>query len=157
VEVAILIGLQGSGKTTFCRRVLAADHVVVSKDAFRNARRPQRRQMRLIDEALSEGRSVVVDNTNPSPQEWQPLIDAARTHDAETVGYWFAPDLTAARERNALRGGRARVPEVGLYATFKRLRPPRRGDGFDRLYRVEFDGAGGFDVRPMPDDGGALS
>jgi hypothetical protein len=38
VEVAILIGLQASGKTTFCQRVLAADHVMVSKDAFGDAR-----------------------------------------------------------------------------------------------------------------------
>jgi predicted kinase len=152
VEVAILIGLQASGKTTFCRQVLAAEHVVVSKDAFPNARRRQHRQMRLINEALTKGRSVAVDNTNPSPQEWQPLIDAARAHGAVTVGYWFPPDLTATRDRNAVRGGRARVPDVGLYATLKRLRPPRRGDGFDRLYQVTLDGAGGFDVQPMHEE-----
>jgi predicted kinase len=152
MEVAVLIGLQASGKTTFCRRVLAVDHVVVSKDAFPQARHPQRRQMRLVNEALAEGRSVAVDNTNPSPQEWQPLIDAARAYGAATVGYWFPPDLAAAQERNALREGRARVPEVGLYATLKRLRQPRRSDGFDRRYRVAFDGAGGFDVRPMADE-----
>jgi predicted kinase len=152
VEVAILIGLQASGKTTFCRRVLAVDHVLVSKDAFRNARYPQRRQMRLVNDALAEGRSVAVDNTNPSPVEWQPLIDAARAHGAATIGYWFPPDLTAAQERNALREGSTRVPDVGLYATLKRLRPPRRSDGFDRRYRVAFDGAGGFDVQPMSDE-----
>jgi predicted kinase len=149
VEVAIMIGLQASGKTTFCRQVLAADHVVVSKDAFPHARNRQRRQMRLIGEALGEGRSVAVDNTNPSPDEWRPLIDAARAYGAAAVGYWFPPDLTATWERNAIREGRARVPEVGLFATLKRLRPPTRADGFDRLYQVSFDGAGGFDIRPM--------
>jgi predicted kinase len=150
--VAVLIGLQASGKTTFCRRVLAVDHVVVSKDAFPSARHPQRRQMRLVNEALAEGRSVAVDNTNPSPQEWQPLIDAARAHGAATVGYWFAPDLAGAQERNARREDHARVPDVGLFATLTRLRPPRRSDGFDRRYRVAFDGTGGFDVQPMPDE-----
>jgi hypothetical protein len=108
--------------------------------------------MRLIHQALTGGRSVAVDNTNPSPQEWQPLIEAARAHDAATVGYWFPPDPTAARERNAVRDGRARVPDVGLYATLKRLRRPRRSDGFDRRYRVDFDGAGGFHVQPMLDE-----
>jgi predicted kinase len=157
VEVAILIGLQASGKTTFCRQALAADHEVVSKDAFRNARHPQRRQMRLVHEALAAGRSVAVDNTNPSPQEWQPLIDAARAYGATTVGYWFPPDPAAARDRNARRPGRARVPDVGLYATLKRLRRPRRSDGFDRLYQVTVNGAGGFDVRPMPDEESSAS
>jgi predicted kinase len=151
VEVAILIGLQASGKTTFCRQVLAGDHVVVSKDAFPHARQRQRRQMRLITEALAAGRSVAVDNTNPSTQEWQPLIDAARAHGAVTIGYWFPPDLTAAQQRNSTREGRSRVPDVGMYATLKRLRTPRRSDGFDRLYRVVMDGMGGFDVRPVHD------
>ena len=128
------------------------DHVVVSKDDFPNARHRQRRQMRLIDQALAAGRSVAVDNTNPSPQEWQPLIEAARAHGAAAVGYWFPSDLAAARERNAVRDGRARVPDVGLYATFRRLRSPRQGDGFDCRYRVVFDGAGGFHVRPMSDE-----
>jgi predicted kinase len=152
MDVAIMIGLQASGKTTFCRQVLAADHVIVSKDAFPNARHRQRRQMRLISEALAEGHSVAVDNTNPSPQEWQPLIEAARAHDATPLGYWFPPDLTATQERNAIRESRARVPDVGLYATLKRLRPPTRTDGFDRLYLVSFDGAGGFDIRPMDEE-----
>lgn len=87
--VAVLVGLQASGKTMFCQRVLGAGFVVVSKAHFRHARHPQRRQMRLIEEALSAGRDVVVDNTNPSPREWAPLVDAARTHGARVVAYWF--------------------------------------------------------------------
>lgn len=149
VEVAILIGLQASGKTSFYRVALAATHAHVSKDNFPNARRPQRRQLRLIDEALAEGRNVAVDNTNPSPEEWQPLIMAARQHGARIVGYWFPPDLPGSVERNGVREGRARVPEVGLYATVKRLRRPGRHDGFDELFAVNFDGDGGFDIHPL--------
>lgn len=147
----MLVGLQASGKSTFCRLVLSEDHVVVSKDGFPNARRPQRRQMLLIGQALSEGHSVVVDNTNPSPAEWQPLIDIASAHRADAVAYWFPPDVAGCAERNAGRTGRARVPDVGLYATLKRLQQPRRADGFDRVCQVELDGAGGFRVT-TPDE-----
>jgi predicted kinase len=149
VDVSIMVGLQASGKSTFCRQVLAHDHVVVSKDDFPNARHRQRRQMRLVNEALAEGHSVAVDNTNPSPDEWQPLIAAAHALGAAAVAYWFPPNLTENKERNAIREGRARVPEVGLYATLKRLQRPTPAHGFDRLYTVSFDGAGGFRVRPM--------
>ena len=149
MEVAILIGLQGAGKTTFYRQVLAGTHEHVSKDDFPRARNRQRRQMRLIDDALSAGRNVAVDNTNPSPQEWRDLIAAARRHGARVVGYWFEPDLVGSLERNAARGGRSRVPDVALYATAKRLRRPRLADGFDELYAVRPDGAGGFEVRPL--------
>jgi predicted kinase len=148
-EVAVLIGLQASGKTTFYRQVLAATHTHVSKDSFRRVRNRQAKQMRLIDEALSAGHNVAVDNTNPSPQEWQPIIELAHRHHARTVAYWFPPDLPGSLQRNAARTGRDRVPDVGVIATVKRLRPPRRDDGFDCLFEVRFDGRGGFTVTPM--------
>ncbi|MFI6300246.1 AAA family ATPase [Amycolatopsis thailandensis] len=146
VEVVILIGLQASGKTTFSRREFAGTHVHLSKDHFPNARRRQGRQLRMLAEALEDGRSVVVDNTNPSPEEWAPLIEVARRHGARVAGYWFPPDLEGSQERNARRNGKTRVPDVGLYATLKRLRRPTAEDGFDELYTVGFDGAGGFVV-----------
>jgi hypothetical protein len=153
VDVVILIGLQASGKTTFYRHRLAADHVHVSKDAFPNARNRQRRQMRLIHDALAAGRSVAVDNTNPSPEEWQPIIAAAREHAARVVGYWFPPDVTVSMSRNSARPGKTRVPDVGVYATLTRLRRPRLVDGFDELHVVESDGTGGFTIRPLDEEG----
>ncbi|NUT48527.1 MAG: AAA family ATPase [Saccharothrix sp.] len=147
IEVAVLIGLQASGKTSFCRAHLAATHELVSKDAFPNARRPQARQLRLIGAALDAGRHVAVDNTNPSAEEWAPIIAAGRERGARVVGYWFPPDLAGSRARNAARDPKTRVPDVGLYATLKRLRRPGPADGFDELFTVRFDGRGGFEVR----------
>jgi len=63
MEVVILIGLQGAGKSFFCAERFERTHEVVSKDRFRNAKRPQDRQVRLIHAALEAGKSVVVDNT----------------------------------------------------------------------------------------------
>lgn len=57
------------------------------QDAWPNARHRQRRQLRLIDEALAAGRSVVVDNTNPAPEDRRPLVAAARARGAAAV--WF--------------------------------------------------------------------
>ncbi|EPD92365.1 AAA family ATPase [Streptomyces albus] len=149
-RTAVLVGLQASGKSTFYRRHLAHDHVLVSKDRFpRSARHKQRRQMRLLGEVLAAGRSVAVDNTNPSPREWEPLIACGHAHGATVTAYWFPPDLAGSLERNAAREGRTRVPEVGLRATFRQLRRPRRDDGFDAVLEVRFDGRGGFTVRPL--------
>jgi predicted kinase len=148
-EVVILIGLQASGKTTFYHQMLATTHAHVSKDAFPNARRPQVRQMRLIATTLDAGQDVAVDNTNPSSAEWQPIIIAARARHARIVGYWFPPDVEISKARNDARAGKTRVPDVGLYATLKRLRRPCLADGFDALFTVRADGRGGFDVRPM--------
>ena len=147
LEVAVLVGLQASGKSTFSSQFFGDSRVVVSKDAWPNARNRQRRQMRLIAEALAAGQSVVVDNTNPSPAEWEPLITEAHGHSALAVGYWFPPDVSGSLTRNAAREPKTRVPEVGVRATLSRLVRPRRSHGFDAAYVVTFDGAGGFDVR----------
>lgn len=151
--VAVLVGLQASGKTTFCRQVLGAGYVQVSKDHFPNARNRQRRQLRLVREALAGGLDVVVDNTNPSPAEWQPLIEVAREGGARVIAYWFPPDLAGSMRRNSARTGRSRVPEVGLMATMARLRQPGTADGFDAVLTVRFDGTGSFEIRPCQPGG----
>jgi predicted kinase len=149
--VAVLVGLQAAGKSTFYEQCLRDRCTLVSKDRFpRGARGKQARQMRLIEEALADGRSVAVDNTNPSPDEWGPLVAAGHAYGAAVVAYWFPPDLTGSLRRNAARAARDRVPDIGVRATLKRLRRPTREDGFDAVLDVRFDGRGGFDVRPAP-------
>ncbi|WP_175407356.1 AAA family ATPase [Streptomyces sp. TRM64462] len=149
-DVAVLVGLQGSGKSTFYRQRLSGRYAHVSKDLFpRGARKKQQRQMRQVARALAAGTSVAVDNTNPSPEEWAPLVAAARAHGATATAYWFPPDVTGSLRRNAAREGRDRVPDVGVLATVRRLREPSPRDGFDAVLEVRFDGRGGFDVRRL--------
>jgi predicted kinase len=124
----------------------------VSKDLFpRGARRKQDRQMRLVAEALACGMSVAIDNTNPCPQEWAPLVAVGHAHGATVTAYWFPPDLEGSLRRNAARQGRDRVPDIAVHATAKRLRRPSRADGFDAVLHVRFDGRGGFRVPAAPD------
>ncbi|MGW0468617.1 AAA family ATPase [Streptomyces sp. NPDC003027] len=154
LDIAVLVGLQASGKSTFYGQRLAGRYALVSKDLFpRAARRKQERQMRLVEAALAEGRSVAVDNTNPSPEEWRPLVAAGHAHGATVTAYWFPPDVAGSKRRNAARRDRERVPDVGIHATSTRLRRPSPADGFDAVYEVRFDGRGGFLVRPDSDAG----
>jgi predicted kinase len=150
VECVILIGLPASGKSTFFRERFAATHDHVSKDLLRNNRQPQRRQDQLIAASLASGRSVVVDNTNPSAAVRAPIIALARKHGAEVVGYFFATEAGDALRRNRARDGRERVPDVAIFTARKRLEPPTMTEGFDRLFSVRMNEADGtFDVKPM--------
>lgn len=147
-DLAVLVGLQASGKSTFYEQRLADRYALVSKDLFpRGARNKQQRQMRLVEEALAAGQSVAVDNTNPSPQEWDPLVTLGHALGATVTAYWFPPDVGCSLRRNAARVGRDRVPDVGVHATLKRLGRPSLSDGFDTVLEVRFDGRGGFEVR----------
>ena len=136
MQVVILVGLPGSGKSTFHLQRFATTHVHVSRDNFPHNRNPGRRQATLLEEALAAGRDVVVDNTNVRAADRAPIIEAARRHGATVVGYVFEPDVAACRERNRRREGRGRVPDVAIYAARKRLEPPTRAEGFDVLMRV---------------------
>lgn len=145
MEVVILMGLQASGKSSFCRR-FEGTHRIVSKDLFPNARRPQERQMRMIADALGAGISVVVDNTNPSIEDRKPIIAAARAAGASVVGYYLESSVDRSLALNAGRQGRKRVPDVGILSTAKRLAAPSLEEGFDRLHFVKMSPPDGFTV-----------
>jgi predicted kinase len=151
MQVVILVGLPGSGKSTFHVQRFAATHVHVSRDNFPSTRNPGRRQATLLEEALTAGRDVVVDNTNLRVADRAPIIDAARRHGATVIVYVFEADVAACRERNRRRQGRARVPDVAIYAARKRLEPPSRAEGFDALIRVRTLDDMAFELRA--DDG----
>lgn len=119
-ELVAMVGLQGSGKSTWVRENLAATHLVVSKDHWPNARRREERQRRLVDEALAEGCDVVVDNTNPAPEDRRVLIDIAHRHGARVRAVYLDVPLAVCLARNEARDGRTRVPLVGVLATRKR-------------------------------------
>lgn len=117
---------------------------------MRHNRKPQRRQEQLIEAALSAGRSVVVDNTNPRVADRAPMIAAARRHGAQVAGYVFTTEAADALRRNRARTGRERVPDVAIFATRKRLELPTFGEGFDRLYTVSvLEETQSFEVHPQ--------
>jgi predicted kinase len=152
MEMIILIGLQGAGKSTFYRQRFAGTHVLVSRDLLRNNSNPARRQRQLIEEALRAGRSLVVDNTNPAREERMELVRLGRAHGARVRGYYFEAQVRQSLARNALREGRARVPDVAIFATKKKLVRPSYEEGFDRLYYVRAMDGMSFDVRDWQEE-----
>jgi predicted kinase len=136
VDLVVLSGLQGAGKSSFFHARFAATHAHVSRDAFPSARDPRARQRALVEAAARAGRSVVVDNTNARLEDRTALVTLARSLGMRPVLYWFAPDVRASLARNARRAGRARVPAAAVLATAKRLAAPDPAEGFERAYEV---------------------
>ncbi len=140
LELAILVGLPGAGKSTFARERLAG-HRVVSKDLMpRRARNKRARQARALASALAGGAHVVLDNTSPAAADRAEAIALARARGARVVAYVFEPDLAACRARNAAR--ERRVPEVALFVARKRFERPTVAEGFDEIRVVALVGGG---------------
>lgn len=152
MEIVILMGLQAAGKSTFYQTHFAQTHDHVSKDLLRNNSRPARRQSQLVEAALQAGRSVVVDNTNPSREVREQLIHLGRQYGAEIVGYYFEPQVKQSLERNRQRTGKERVPDVAIFATLKKLARPTYAEGFNKLYTVHIGQEALFEIADWEGD-----
>lgn len=140
MQAVLLIGIQGSGKSTFCRERFFDSHVRISLDLLRT----HHREARLLELCLHAAQPFVVDKTNVTIAERARYIDAARAAGFLVVGYFFEPDPRGAFERNRQR--ERPVPPAGLFGTLKRLQRPTREEGFDALYVVRIGAAGAFEV-----------
>jgi predicted kinase len=136
LELAILIGLPGAGKTSFVRARFVGAHAHVSRDLMRHRGDQRTRQLALIGEALAAGRPVVVDNVNGTVAERAALIDAGRRYGARVVGYRLDTSVANCLERNRERSESERVPAVAIRTAAKRFEPPSVGEGFERLVVV---------------------
>ncbi|MFP5246737.1 MAG: AAA family ATPase [Thermoanaerobaculia bacterium] len=132
-ELVIFVGLQAAGKSSYYHARFAATHVHVSKDLMKNVRDRDLRQRQMIESALAAGQSVVVDNTNPTPLVRAPLIELGRAHGARVIACFFESTVKDAVARNRTREGKARVPDVAIYVTAKKLVPPKFEEGFDEV------------------------
>lgn len=132
MEAVILIGIQGSGKSTFYERRLARTHLRISMDI--TGTRP--REQRLIEECLGGKKEFVVDNTNSTIAQRKVFIEPAKAAGFRVIGYYFPPDVKEALKRNAERTGKAKVPVPGIYRTMKYFQPPTYTEGFDELWEV---------------------
>jgi predicted kinase len=146
VELVVFVGLQASGKSTFFRERFAQTHQHISKDLFPHNRNKNRRQEHLLHAALLAGRSVVVDNTNPTPEDRRPLVRIGQGYGAKVLGYYFDASVSECLRRNEMREGKARVPDVAIYATAKKLVAPSIEEGFDEILRVRLNDSS-FEVR----------
>jgi predicted kinase len=141
MQAILLVGLQGSGKSTFWAQRFRDTHVRLNLDMLNTRARFDV----LLHACLAAKQRFVVDNTNVTPKQRRGIVASARAAGFEVVGYVFPPDLALCLARNAQRTGKARVPDVALHGTLAKYRAPTLDEGFDRLHIVH-NGPDGFVV-----------
>ena len=134
--IAIMMGLQGSGKSTFYSRHLADEFVRVNLDTLKT----RHQEKLLIEECMQNERNFAIDNTNPTRLDRERYIKPAREAGYRVIGYFLESKIKDCMQRNALREGKARVPEKAIAATSNKLEIPSYEEGFDELYFVKNNG-----------------
>jgi bifunctional polynucleotide phosphatase/kinase len=111
-EVVICVGMPGAGKSSACKGRLT-EHVWINQDTLGTADRCARE----VRSNLNEGKSVVVDCTNPSVDHRRMYIRIATEKKASARVLYFNTPRHIAEHLNILRevtskGERARVPQI---------------------------------------------
>lgn len=110
----LFVGMPGSGKSTYYQQ-----HFPTLVHANRDTLKTQKKVEDTIRAALSTGRSVVVDATNPTVEGRKELIDIARQYQASVLIVYFVTD---GHGRNKLRP--SPVPNVAYNMYYSRLVEP---------------------------------
>ena len=131
----IMMGIQGSGKSTFCAQFLPAV-TRINLDTLHT----RNKEAMLIADCQAKGVDYVVDNTNPTHEDRARYIPSAKSAGYHVVGYFMQSRLQECIQRNDSREGKEKIPAKAIAMTSNKLEMPSRAEGFDELYFVKNDG-----------------
>jgi len=139
-EMIIFCGSAGSGKSSFWRNYLP-DYVRVNNDTLKTKAKCHK----VAEEAMKEGKSLVIDNTNPSKAVRKEYIDLAKKYNYPVRCFHFdipkdlAFHLDDLRSYNIHRKHESKnVGKTTIHAFFKNSEPPTVNEGFKEVQKVNF-------------------
>ena len=147
MQLIIFTGVQASGKSTFYKQYFYDTHLRINLDMLKT----RHRENILFEASLRSKTKMVIDNTNMTIHDRERYIQRAKDADFEVVSFYFETDLHSTLQRNAQREGKAKIPEVGVKATFHKLEKPTSVEGFDTLFKVKLIENDGFSILPVND------
>jgi predicted kinase len=146
MELIILMGIPGSGKTTYYQRAYAATHLRLNKDQL-GGQSARVREMLLFYAGLAGKTKMVIDAVNGNRHERSSFIVPAKAAGYKVKGVHIFVDPGIALSRNAQREGKARLHDKAVLGFIGRWQPPSLDEGFDSLWFLDED----FNVRASPD------
>jgi len=125
-EYVLMIGVALSGKTTYVKENFNHERIALSY--FGNDRK---KEMEYIEKCLSQGKSVVIDDTNLTAAIRKQHIDLARKYGARVRGILMNTSRGLLEKRQ--RSRRDPFPISVIYKQLNQLETPVIDEGFDEL------------------------
>ena len=131
MELIILIGIAGSGKTTFCKKIFP-NHVHISLDEIQDHSRQI--EFKTLEENLASGNDIIIDDTNLTKSIREQFISKAKKYNSEIKGVFFDLSMSRIQMQNSKR--EKPLPDSVLFKQKKRLESPSKDEGFDFIQNL---------------------
>lgn len=150
-ELVLMMGVPGSGKSTYARNILKYGDIYVSRDEIRYSMLTDEDDyfakeneviktfIQYIDEALIDTQyqgKVYADATHLSPKSRTQILNQLKNKNKVSVIYLDVP-LNVILARNAQREGRALVPENVIRRMYKSIILPTKAEGIEKLITID--------------------
>lgn len=134
LEVIILVGYQGSGKSTICKDNFP-NYKVISGDVLKTPNNMIKEAKKYI-----ETQSIIFDATNGTLERRKLYIDLAKKYNRQIRCIWLDISIDNAIKRLSIREskGGTHVPKIALYTFRKKFIEPNENEGFE-LWHFEID------------------
>jgi len=139
-EMIILVGRPASGKSTITKAYLEpAGYVRVNMDSLKTDAKCKK----TAKEALANGLSVAIDNTNSSASKRADYISMAQDASVPVRCIYVTTDQDIASHLNYVRvreteGAVRRIPDVAYRTYNKNFVEPKTSEGFEEVIKIDF-------------------
>lgn len=148
-KMYVMIGCAGAGKSTFIKQHAQFYEMVISRDKIREqiakegepyfSREKEVYQefIAQINAAIKNNKDFYVDQTSLNPASRNKLFNHLKKRPDQIVAIYIKKPLEVILKQNALRIGRAFVPEDAVKQMYESLVPPQKEEGFDEIWTIE--------------------
>eukprot|EP00052_Salpingoeca_macrocollata_P021016 m.179078 g.179078 ORF g.179078 m.179078 type:complete len:413 (+) comp21432_c0_seq1:192-1430(+) len=139
-EVVVLVGRPASGKSAIRKHHFEKHgYVVVNRDTLGT----QAKCEKVAEEALKDGKSVLIDNTNPEKAKRAIWVKMAKKHGVPARCFYMDTDQELAshlnyHRQNMTEGESRRVPMVAYRSYDKNFEAPSKDEGFVDVRTLSF-------------------
>ncbi len=124
-EIILMVGMQGSGKSTFVKNKFSSKYTVISGDVYKTAER-------MLKEADKHSTSIIFDATHGTKEKRKRFVDYAKEKGLPLRCIWMSTNIDTCIEQNKQREAETgtHVPKIALYKYRKDFQEPEESEGF---------------------------
>jgi bifunctional polynucleotide phosphatase/kinase len=139
-EMIIFVGFPASGKSTISKHIKIknpdCNYKIINRDQLKTVDKC----LRLTEEEIKKGNSVIIDNTNPSIESRSVFIKIAKKYKYKIVCIILETSKQLAQHNNSYRNYKyhvEKIPDIAYNVYIKKYNEPTTNEGIDKIIKME--------------------